>query len=101
MPALEFFSKNHKPGIGKNSLTKDMVSANEGLQGVLAKSGHMEAIWKEAVEGHQVDRLKLDRSCIITLVVYVILIGLMWVIWCLKSIVLWKSCLDVNPLHPI
>ena len=36
----------------KNSLSKDIVSANERLQGVLAKSGHMEAILGKALEGH-------------------------------------------------
>ena len=66
----------------KHSLSKDMISANERLQGVLAKSGHMEAILKEALEGHQVDRLTLYSSCIITLVVCVICVIVVGLMWC-------------------
>ena len=52
---------------------------DKGVQVVLAKSGNKEAIWKEAEEGNQVERLTLDKRCIITLgVICVILIGLMW-----------------------
>ena len=51
----------------------------KGVQVVLAKSGNKEAIWKEAEEGNQIERLTLDKRCIITLgVICVILIGLMW-----------------------
>ena len=52
---------------------------DKGVQVVLANSDHEEAIWKEAKESHQVEKLKLDRRCIITLeVICVTLIGLMW-----------------------
>ena len=62
------------------SLSESTVpKVDKGVQVVLAKSDHKEAIWKEAKEGHQVERLKLDKRCIITLeVICVILIGLMW-----------------------
>ena len=65
----------------KHSLSQDMISANDRLQGVLSKAGNLEALLKEALEDHQVDRVALYSSCIITLVVSVIcviLIGLMW-----------------------
>ena len=58
-----------------------MLSANDRLQGILSKSGNLEALLKEALEDHQVDRVTLYISCINTLVVSVIsviLIGLMW-----------------------
>ena len=62
------------------SLSRSTVpKVDKGVQVVLAKSDHKEAIWKEAEEGHQVGRLTLDKRCIITLeVICVILIGLMW-----------------------
>ena len=62
------------------SLSESTVpKVDKGVQVVLAKSDHKEAIWKEAEEGHQVGRLTLDKRCIITLeVICVILIGLMW-----------------------
>ena len=53
----------------------------DDLKNSLANSGHMEAYFKEALEGQQVDRLTLYSSCIITLIVAivcVIVIGLMW-----------------------
>ena len=58
-----------------------MILANDRLQGVLSKSGNLEALLREALEDHQVDRITLYIVCIITLVVSVIcviLIGLMW-----------------------
>ena len=105
MPALQYLKDNHDPKLGWTNFTlmrgafgdeayKAMCAAvsvsvslsdstvpkvDKGVQVVLAKSGHKEAIWKEAVEGHQVERLTLDKRCIITLeVICVILIGLMW-----------------------
>ena len=65
----------------KKSLSKDMISANEKLQGVLSKSGNMEALLRMALEDHQVDRITLYIVCIITMVVSaigVLLIGCMW-----------------------
>ena len=70
---------NSLPAVSVSLCKSTLPKVDKGLQGVLAKSGHKEAIWKEAVEGHQVERLTLDKRCIITLVVIcVILIGLMW-----------------------
>ena len=66
----------------KNSLTKDMVSANKGLQKVLANSDHMKAFFKEALEGQQIDKLTLYNSCIITLVVSVICVIVVGLMWC-------------------
>ena len=62
------------------SLSNSTVpKVDKGVQVVLANSDHEEAICKEAKEGHQVEKLKLDRRCIITLeVICVTLIGLMW-----------------------
>ena len=71
----------HKKAVSVSvSLCKSTVpKVDKGVQVVLAKSGHKEAIWKEAEEGNQVERLTLDKRCIITLgVICVILIGLMW-----------------------
>ena len=65
----------------KNSLSKDLSSASKGLQKVVSNSGQMEANFREALDGQQVDRMKLHSTCIITLVVAivsVIVIGLMW-----------------------
>ena len=65
----------------KGSLGKDMVSAIKGLQKVLANSGHLEAYFKEALEGLQADRMTLYSSCITTIIVAVscvIVIGMMW-----------------------
>ena len=51
----------------------------KGVQVVLAKSSNKEATWKKAEEGNQVERLTLDKRCIIAIgVICVILIGLMW-----------------------
>ena len=57
-------------------LSKSILpKVDKGVQVVL---GHKEAIGKEAEGSHQVERLKLDKRCIITLeVICVILIGLM------------------------
>ena len=58
-----------------------MISANDRLQGVLSKSGNMEALLRMALEDHQVDRITLYIVCIITMVVSaicVLLIGCMW-----------------------
>ena len=62
------------------SLRGSTVSkVDKGVQAVLDKSGLKEATWKEAEEGNQVERLTLDKRCIIILgVICVILIGLMW-----------------------
>ena len=62
------------------SLSESTVpKVDKGVQVVLAKSGHKEAIWKEAEEGNQVERLTIDKGCIITLgVICVILTWLMW-----------------------
>ena len=52
---------------------------DKGVQVVFAKSSNKEAIWEEAKEGNQVERLTLDKRCIITLgVICVILTWLMW-----------------------
>ena len=62
------------------SLSRSTVpKVDKGVQAFLDKSGHKEATWKEAEEGNQVERLTLDKGCIITLgVICVILIGFMW-----------------------
>ena len=105
MPTLQYLKDNHDPKIGWKNFTlmrgafgneayKAMCAAvsvsvslsdstvpkvDKGVQVVLANSDHEEAIWKDAKESHQVEKLKLDRGCIITLkVMCVTLIGLMW-----------------------
>lgn len=78
----------------KKYLSKDMISANDRLQGVLSKSGNMEALLRMALEHHQVDRITLYIVCIIIIVVSVIcvlLIGLMW--YSVVSII--KELIDV------
>ena len=65
----------------KNSLSKDLNTASKGLQQVVSNSDQMEAHFREALQGQQVDRMTLYSTCIITLVVAivcVIVIGLMW-----------------------
>ena len=104
MPALQYLRENYKPEAGWTNFAfmrgafgdeayKAMCAAvsvsvslsnstvpkvDKGVQVVLANSDHEEAIWKEAKESHQVEKLKLDRRFIITLeVMCVTLIGLM------------------------
>ena len=94
MPALQYLKDNHDPRLGWINLTlmkgafgnvsvsltdSTVLKVDKGVQVVLANSDHEEAIWKDAKESHQVENLKLDRGCIITLkVMCVTLIGLMW-----------------------